>query len=184
VRPLTKRQRELINELDEIVELIGWDYNKARELDDNYERTAYLGLVKRQLIAAAVIQRYVLYDEFLNLAISRYYFGAERSFPQLWRTKRFQRFQYYLLERLAFVQKHNLAKELLNIPKRYSTYLVQLNDLRNAFAHAFFPENLKGPRIEYRSKSLYSLDGFTEWFSDGQEVTGYFFRSVFGSDVE
>jgi hypothetical protein len=76
-KSLTKRQRELINELGQIVELTGWDYsNNAQAIDNNCARTAYLEMVKRQLIAANVVQQYVLCDEFLNLAISRYYFGT------------------------------------------------------------------------------------------------------------
>jgi hypothetical protein len=182
--PLTRKQRDLTRELDEIVRLVGWDYQNAHVIEDKFERTAYLDLIKRQIIAAEVIQRYVFYDEFLNMAISRYYFGTARSFPQLWRTKRFQRFQHYLVERLAFVQKLSLADELLNIPKQHSKYMRHLNDLRNAFAHAFFPENLKGQRIEYRSQSLYTLNGFTDWLRDGQDVSEYFYKRLYGIHVD
>jgi len=80
-------------------------------------------------------------DELLNDVICREFFSRERSYPKLWRTKRFRAFNYYVLERIYLVQKADFVRACTRmLPKVYKD-LLALNELRNALAHSFFPEN-------------------------------------------
>jgi hypothetical protein len=180
VSRLTSKQKRLLTELDDLSQRLSLDYWNFREsADSGDELTARLDLAKRTLIIGEIVTTYVFFDEMLNFIVSNYYFGAERSFPDLWRTKSFQRFNYYVLEKLSSLQKLALVREIRSIPKSVVAYLHKLSDLRNALAHAFFPENLRGQRTNYKQKSIFDLAGFTEWEKDRDNAVGFFFKTLF-----
>ncbi len=91
----TEKQKKLFKELEEIVELTGLNYKEIKKLDKD-AITPTLDITKRQIVRGYVVDCYVLIDEFLNMILCNYYFGRE-DFQYLWRTKKFQRFNYYFL---------------------------------------------------------------------------------------
>jgi len=76
-----------------------------------------LELAKDQIIRSAIIQKYVLLDEFLSAVVCWHFFGKRRGFPELWRTKRFRSFNYFVLDRLYLIQKLDLVRSVHEIPK-------------------------------------------------------------------
>lgn len=136
-------------------------------------RTPRLELAKDQIIRSAVILKYVLMDEYLSAVICWHYFGKKRSFPRLWRTKRFKSFNYFILERLYLLQKLDLVKSIHTIPKYVSADLAALNDLRNGIAHSFFPQNRKR-KPEWKAKSIFTDGGFERFLEDMQELSDFF----------
>ncbi len=170
---LTKKQRELIAELDELSEWCGLDYHDAEEYEPEH-RTNHLKLAKDQMIRSRVIMDYTLVDELFNCEICGYQFGKKRTFIQQWRTKKFQRFNYYVIEGLSLLQKLRYVKSFVNIPRRIVADIERLNSLRNGLAHAFFPENLRVSKPQWKGKNIFSLDGVKAFDSDMQRIKDFF----------
>jgi len=94
---LTAKQKRLTSEIQQLCELFGIEVRRASSITKAIWRTTYLESVKRQLIRGLVIHWYTYTDEMLGCGIAWYFFGKRRSFPELWRTKRFQRLNHYIL---------------------------------------------------------------------------------------
>src|SRR2546422_10988209 len=86
-----------------------------------------LRLAKDQLVRSQVVVWYALVDEFLNSRIAHYFFSRRRSFPELWRTKRFKLFNYHVLEELSLLQKLRFVKAIEQVPKPIVAYIGLLN---------------------------------------------------------
>ncbi len=155
---MTKKQRRLVRELRELTELLGLDYENAADYNPD-ARTTLLELTQRQLIISEVVTSFTLIDEHLNTIICHFFFGRRRSFPRLWKTKRFRLFNYYILEDLSLLAKLRFAKEIQKIPKNIVENIERVNSLRNALTHAFFPENLRRWKPQYKGKSIFTLEG-------------------------
>ena len=136
-------------------------------------RTAYLRLAIDQVVRSAVVMKYVLRDEELSAVICWHYFGKKRSFQQLWKTKRFRSFNYFILERLYLMQKLDLVKSIHAIPGWVSSDLAALNDLRNGIAHSYFPENRRR-KPEWKGKSVFERAGFERFLEDMQKLSDFF----------
>lgn len=80
--------------------------------EDIAGRTPRLEFAKDQIIRSAVVLKYVLMDEFLSAIVCWHYFGRSRSFPHLWKTKRFRSFNYFVLEMLYLLQKLDLVRSI------------------------------------------------------------------------
>ena len=89
---LTRKQKELVKEIEEIYDHFNLDYYNIQSYERD-GRTPYLVAARDKVVRGQVVIWYTLVDEFLTNVISRYYFGKLRSFPELWRTKKFKNFQ-------------------------------------------------------------------------------------------
>ncbi len=116
-----------------------------------------------------------LVDEFLNVVLARFFFGTKRVFPKLWQAKRFANFNYYVLEPLTLMEKLRFAKAIHDVPKAIAADIDRLNHLRNPLAHAFFPENLRALKPEWKGKDIFSFDGLDAFVEDMGKVAHYFF---------
>jgi len=171
---LTKKQRLLIRELDEITSTIGIDYWIFSDMP-NEERTVRLELVKKQIIRGEILMRYVLLDELLNDVMCWHVFGRQKKFIRLWRTKKFKAFNYFILEKLYLIQKIEYVKFIHRIPKSIENDIYSLNNLRNAIAHSFFPENRKSKPF-WKGKDIFSIEGFKAFEDDVQTAIDFFFE--------
>jgi hypothetical protein len=175
---LNATQKSLLHELDEIIELFGLNYNKVGDAEKD-ARTPYLRIIKDQYVRSEVIMTYVAIDEFLSSAICRYLFGKERSFIQLWRTKKFQNFNYYILEKLSLLNKLDLVTAISRLPRGIENAIRRINDLRNGLAHAFFPENLRRNKPVYRDESIYTIRGLRLFEEDREKINDFFVKKLY-----
>jgi hypothetical protein len=173
---LTKTQANLTREIESVVARLDLNFRDIRHVDSSL-RTAHLDTIKKQLIKGAVLGEYLLMDEFLNVAICGYFFGRKRRFPNLSRTKRFRAFNFFILERLYLVQKLDLVKFAYKVPRPVSKDLYALNDLRNAIAHSFFPENRRR-KPEWKNKDIFSLDGLVHFLNDMERAGDFFVQRI------
>jgi len=169
---LTRKQKSIIAELDEISSLFSLDYNNILDYEKE-ARTPYLEAARDKIIRAQVVIWYTLVDEFLNTELSNYFFGKNRDFIRLWKTKRFRNFNYYVLEELHLMQKLRFVKAIRHIPKAIASDIERLNALRNGLAHAFFPENLRKSKPIYKGKNIFSVDGI-KLLQDDMDQVGIF----------
>jgi len=173
----------LVRELGEIAELLGLDYGDIKSYDRE-QRTVRLEMIKDLLVRAEVVSKYTLINESLDSIISEYYFGPftqKKGFMYYWRTKKFQRFNFYILERLSILQKLDLVKDVTKMPANIANNIAAINDLRNALAHAFFPENLRRYRPSkpvYKGKNIFSLEGLERFLEDCEAIWDWYYRRL------
>jgi len=180
---LTKKQRELRKELDAIAETIGVDYWNILDREAA-ARTPVLEVIKRELIRGEIVSQYTLVDDLVATRICEYFFPG-RGMISLWKTKRFRRFNYYILERLYLVQKLSFLKDVYRVPKNIAATIEEINTLRNAMAHAFFPENLRAyqmkgrpaPRkpisVRYKGEDAFTQVGIQKFDDDCSNVVDF-----------
>jgi hypothetical protein len=168
-------------ELDALEFIVGLDHRNILDVDKD-ARTTTLELIKNQLIRSSVILKYTLMDEFLTNVVCRYFFGP-RPFPQLWRTRRFRNFNYFIIEKMYLQQKLDLVKAAHDIPRKVSSDLMQLNDLRNGLVHSFFPENRR-LKPEWKGKNVFSIEGIEQFMDDMEKLGEFFMRKFFAGSME
>lgn len=180
---LTKKQRALVTELKELISGLDLSPDEIAEEADPDARTTYLEIAKDQIVRSAVVLKYVLMDEFLSAIMCWHYFGKTRGFSQLWKTKPFKTFNYFILERLYLLQKLDLVKSVHVLPKWVSSDLAALNELRNAVAHSFFPQNRRR-KPEWKGQSVFTRPGFDRFLEDMQKLSDFFVERFWGGSLE
>jgi hypothetical protein len=60
------------------------------------------------------------------------------------------------------------------------TYIDKLNDLRNAAARAFFPENLRGERLLYKKLDVFTIEGFRRFRADREPAVEILMHRAYG----
>jgi hypothetical protein len=187
---LTLKQRRLIAEFEEIAASIQMDYWNILDYRED-GRTVILELMKQQLIRGEIIMRYTFIDECLSLIVCHYYFKAPKqqfSFPRLWRTKKFQIFAHYFLDETYLLKKMDFVSAIKQIPSPIKSAIARINDVRNAVAHSFFPENrrqYKGRgyrKVMYRDTDIFSKEGVAKFLEDTQRVQDYLLQQAYGVD--
>src|SRR6266704_1035796 len=114
---LTKKQKDLVAELEKVSELLSLDWRRIKDYDRD-SRTPHLERMKRHLIIGEVVMQYTLIDEYLNVQLCHHFFGRKKSFIKLWKTKKFQNFNYNILEGLFLLEKLRYVKSFMKIPKK------------------------------------------------------------------
>ena len=180
---LTKKQREMVAELRHLTSTLGLDFDKIITEAEPEARTTLLQLARDQLTRSAVILKYVLMDEFLSAVIRWHYFGKKRGFLELWKTKRFKSFNYFILEKLFLLQKLDLVRSIHDTPKWVSSDLAALNELRNGIAHSFFPQNRRR-KPEWKGQSVFTREGCDRFLEDTQKLTDFFVERFWGGSRE
>jgi hypothetical protein len=169
---LTPKQRKLRSEIEAIASSISIDHWNIEQYDPEM-RTMFLDLAKDQLVRGNVIIKYTLLDELLTDIICNYYFRRPKkttSYRKLWRTKRFQVFVHYLMDETFLLKKLTVVQALHKVPRDVSTAIARINDVRNALAHSFFPENRRRykamMKVMYNGLALFTPDGIEEFEND------------------
>jgi len=174
---LTPKQKGLIKELDAIYSVLQMKYWNIEEYEPREDRTIILGIQKEATIRGYIIVQYTFIDELLSREICKYFFGSSKSSIQWWKTKKFQDFNYHILEKLYLLEKLTLVQAFSKIPKGIVTDIQELNDVRNALTHAFFPEDLRRYKNKpvYKGKDIFTLEGI-ELFKKGMQHVNAFFN--------
>jgi len=180
---LTRKQKALLAELEEISKIVRVDYWNIRERPRKW-RTAYLEVTKRELMRGEIIGQYTLIDDILATELCKYFLPGTNQIAQ-WKTKKYRRFNYFVIERLYLTQKLAFLKDVYRIPKPIASAIEEINALRNAMAHAFYPENLrayhmKGPPaprkpipVLYHGQDIFSAAGAKKFVEACAEVTEF-----------
>jgi hypothetical protein len=172
---LTKYQKRLVRELQEIYDLLSLDFYDIKAYPKE-QRTTRLELMRRAAVRTEVVTTYTLVDEYLNCELCIHFFGKEKSFPVLWKTKKFKLFNHHFIEELSLLPKLRSVKALRKIPKTVAADIEKLNALRNGVAHAFFPENLKKSRPVWDGKNIFSFEGLQAFHTDMRQLIEFFQR--------
>jgi hypothetical protein len=106
---LTKLQRRIVDDFGQLAAPLKIDI--ALLPDDTEDRTIRLRLAFHEWVRSQVIMKYTLIDEYLACIIANYYFGKpkESHYGKLWRTKKFQTFNHYVLDEMYLPKKKDLV---------------------------------------------------------------------------
>jgi hypothetical protein len=66
------------------------------------------------------------------------------------------------------------VKSISKVPKGVAADIERLNALRNGLAHAFFPENLKKSKPQWKGKKIFTVEGLHAFMDDMTKITEYF----------
>lgn len=188
---LTRTQKRMVRELDQIAMILRLNY---REIE-TYKRSIRLPrlkLVKDNFVRGEIILAYTFIDECLSNFLCQHFFGRKANFRKLWKTKRFRNFNYFVIEKLYLTEKLAYAKAIRTIPRSVSEDIERLNALRNALAHAFFPDNLRsfqpkkgrglrGPKVKWKGLNIFSFQGIQRFVEDMATVDDFLAHRVYGS---
>jgi len=171
---LTKKQRTLQKEVSALLEFLRVipDLTTVKPA----RRTECLTWAKRELITSAVLRQYLLMDEHLNNEICWQFF-PRRTYRELWRTKRFRAFSNYILDRLSLLPKLDFVRARIHLPERFYKDIRDLNALRNALAHSFFPENRRS-KPKWKGVDIFSFAGIGQFIKDTSDASTFFFARL------
>ncbi len=190
-RYLTRTQKRLVEDLDKIMSVAGLDYWNILDRDPAYDqhRTVVLQAIMREIVRGEVVSQYTLIDEQLGSTICNYMFD-NKKFMRLWKTNKFERFNYFILEKMSLMEKLAFVKDVYRVSRTIAADIENINAIRNALAHAFFPENLRayrtkhgsafrkltGPR--YKGVDIFTFDGLDRFLDDSHRVVQFLITDI------
>jgi len=181
---LPASHRRLVREIRAIYDLLYLDEEEILELPNLEEQWFYLVRARASLVRGQVVDAYAMIDDMLGSEIAAYFFRGVH-FDRMWRTDKFRRFNYFILEKLSTRDKLALVKELLNMPKAIASRINAINAIRNEVAHALFPENLRAHSSRrsrklaepiscpYKGIDVFTAEGFHRFIDDVEEIRVY-----------
>jgi hypothetical protein len=185
---LTRAQKRLVGDLNKIMIAAGLDYWNITDRTERY-RTTILQVIIREIVRGEIVSRYTRIDEQVGSKICNYMFDG-KSFLKLWKTKKFERFNYFVLEKMSLMEKLAFMKDIYNVPRSIASDIEGINAIRNAVAHAFFPENLRAYRTKrgssfyrlsgphYKGLDVFTFEGFNRFRTDAEEVTQFLITDI------
>ena len=159
-----------------------WDADKW---ETGVERQTRLRICIQNMVIAAVVSQYTLFDEVLTDIICKYYFKrfGEKRFI-LWRQKKFKTFVHFIMDEMYILKKMELVHAVKPLPREVRETLRKLNAIRNSIAHSFFPENRKehrkARRVLYEGKDIHTSEGLEGLLADCHEAWVYLAKRAFG----
>jgi hypothetical protein len=83
----------------------------------------------------------------------------------------------YILDRLSLLQKLEFVRARIYLPPRFYKDIRDLNTLRNALAHSFFPENRR-VKPKWKGFDIFSFEGVGQFINDTTEASDFFFARL------
>ena len=183
---LTRTQKKLLADIQDAYSIAHIDPSGIEEYGRQW-RTTILQLILRKVIIGYVVNTYTFIDEQMSDAICRIYFNKPRKpihFGRLWKTKKFKSFVHNGLDNLYPLHKMKLLHDVNPMPKEFRDTIQRVNDVRNALAHTFFPENRRSykehKKVMYRGVDLFTLAGLQRFEEDRQRLTDYLWFRAHG----
>jgi hypothetical protein len=181
----TRLELRLRKEAGEIARLAHVNFGDAEEWEGGLERQTRLRICIHNMVIAAVVSQYTLFDEILADVICRYYFKwpGKRRFI-LWRQKKFKTFVHFILDEMYLLKKMELAHAISPLPKEVRETIRKLNAIRNSLAHSYFPENRKehkkARKVLYAGKDIRRSEGLEQFLTDCHEAWVYLAKRAYG----
>jgi hypothetical protein len=183
---LTRKQQQLRKEIEGIASAVRMDHWNIEQYESSEYRTVILEMMKNQLIRSEVIMRYTLLDEFLTNIICDYYFRRESknaTYRSLWKTKAFKLLVHHIMDETYLLKKMTIVHAIKAIPKDVSSAIARINDVRNALAHSFFPENrrryMADKKVTYNGVHLFTLEGVEKFQQDYERAQEYLLKRAY-----
>jgi hypothetical protein len=174
---LTRSQKRKLAELKEFESLCRLDFRNIAEYGPG-ARTPILDNMRKQFVTSQIVFWYTYADELLNWLLRDHFLGRGKYRRRLRRRKLNRTFDL-TLEELYLMQKLRLARQIWpRMPKRVRKTVENLNSIRNAVAHTFFPESSSKSKPIFHGKSVFTLEGINELQQDVQSMQDALIRHL------
>jgi hypothetical protein len=124
--------------------------------------------VRDSLVRGQVSSSYTLIDQWLTLAISRYFFKAGRK------TAMRRVFQQYIMDEMYLLQKTRVVHAISPLPAKVRQTIDRINALCNSLAHSLFPQDRRQyaahRRVIYNDVDIFSMKGVERLTFDVADV--------------
>jgi hypothetical protein len=184
---LTRAEKKLRSEIEDIASAIEMDVWNIEQHEPGRGRAYFLEKMKDKFVRAEVINLYTLIDELLTCIICDYYFHRPNktvSYRNRWKTKHFKVFVHHIMDEMFVLKKLAAVEAITAVPREVSTAIKQINDLRNALAHSFFPQNrrryMNDQKVLYRGSDIFSREGVEKFQEDYETARAFLAPKVFG----
>jgi hypothetical protein len=78
-----------------------------------------------------------------------------------------------VIEQLSVLEKLGFVDAIQKVHRLVAEDIRRLNAFRNALAHAFFPENLKKSKPEWKGTSVFTVQGVRRFDEDMDKIFNY-----------
>jgi len=158
MKNLTKEERKILNEINQIRSIV-YSYDKNDPEWIKEARPYKLAMERDELIRDFIISHHLLTEEFLNTELLKYFIKySEKS-------KHFKLFEDFILDKLSYKEKIDLAYKANIISEGAYKFLEKLNVLRNKCAHRWFLKDKK-VKLLYEGEDLLNIKNFEQFVDD------------------
>jgi len=158
MKNLTKEERKILNEINQIRSIV-YSYDKNDPEWIKEVRPYKLAMERDELIRDFIISHHLLTEEFLNTELLKYFIKySEKS-------KHFKLFEDFILDKLSYKEKIDLAYKANIISEGAYKFLEKLNVLRNKCAHRWFLKDKK-VKLLYEGEDLLNIKNFEQFVDD------------------
>jgi len=155
---LIPKEKRITKEIEQIRDIIyGYSEEDPEWIRD--VRPYKLDIERDELIRNFIISHHLLTEEFLNTKLLEYFIKYKRG------SKRYQFFEEFILQKLTYREKIELAYKANLISKGVYKFLEELNSLRNKCAHRWFLKDKK-IKLLYKGKDLLRIKNFEIFAED------------------
>jgi len=158
MKNLTSKEKRTIEEIEQIRDII-YGYSEEDPEWIKEVRPYKLDIERDELIRNFIISHHLLTEEFLNTKLLGYFIKYKRN------SKRYRFFEEFILQRLTYREKLELAYKANLISKGIYKFLEELNSLRNKCAHRCFLKDKK-IKLLYKGKDLLRIKNFKDFAED------------------
>jgi len=164
MKNLSPAEKRIIKEIESIRNIV-YEYDLEDEDWIKEARPHKLAIERDELIRGYIILEHLLVDEFFNLTISNYFtrqLGAKKT----------RIFDESVLEKLNYLQKLEIVREIKQIPGKILDKMYTLNTLRRQCAHIFY---LRGKRrgLRHKGKSIFVIKNFKKLVEDMSKIDAF-----------
>ena len=163
---LSKYQKKLLNEIEEIKRMVFWD---ARGIKGDTEKiTRHLAFDKEMLIRMVILKEHLLVSDFIDFELSNYNYILRKIFDE------------DMLAELTFKKKYKIFKKIAKAEKNILFIIENINRLRNYLVHQFSPQYIEREkeRLLYKGKSIFQLGTLRLFRQDCNKVRQYIHKRL------
>jgi hypothetical protein len=170
---LTRKHKLALARYRKIISAVGLDerelLDRAAE-DDPEAIVPVLDLMIDQVVRSAVIMTYTWIDSILDDVLTDRIAGTRKGGIGPKRRKTLE----LVLNRLYPLQKLAIIRTFKKVPKKITSSIGAIDELRNGLSHSFFVDSLPKHRRTYKGRSIFTAAGLELLRSEAREVVAFF----------
>lgn len=172
---MSQEDDKRLAELNEIMFFLGYGYPKSiGDYPESSSTKIGIELDIKTLVTGYVIRVHIELDEVLSEYISDYFLPMD-SDPEINKKILDKRrlLKWNILDYLPFNRKVDFFNDTRKSKENAPSNLHEINNVRMAVAHIFWPELRKTDRSVYRGKNIFSFEGLKIFADDANKAVSF-----------
>jgi hypothetical protein len=169
---LTRKQKLALTRYRKILAIIGLDEQEllSRADKDSEIIVPFLDSMIDQVVRSEVITTYTWIDSILDNVLTDRIVGTQKNGIGPRRQKTLE----LILNRLYPLQKLSIIRTFKKVPKKITSSIGAIDELRNGLAHSFYVDSLPKHRRTYKGRNIFSPTGLELLRSEARDIAAYF----------